>query len=1057
MSYKAEDGTIQCWLEERCELGHAWGLGCKVCRWHRAASAWGRGDVRGKNNTRLTNLCRHGGHVPRATGACGHRRHAAALAALQAQAAPPEVNPLACPEVDALPKVSPPKDRRDVPGRAFCITAYKNAKAGAAFTMYTADIANSRASGASLPRNRESRITAQRITDCAAAVLRDDDRELFRACTDIALTMDGRKSRVVVRARLCMGSSLPERFRSEGAPRLANMFGESIRVVDRLVSFRENTPFSTTEELAGHLAQALQDVCGDDTDLYDSVRRKVRVFTPDGAADEQLAGRLSSDVFPHMCVVLRCATHALNGALRAGWAAEPTAHKVTKEIVQEVAKFVRTSERFAMNLAAKASQGFVAELENFSFAPQRFASRERPLSRFVVYGAAVMEALSIEVDLPTSRERGTWAARILRQLSGEVWCLIGMLADLSADCGRFVRRLDSRRLDPVQAAVVLEEFRDMLKFEYVRGDMWKRMTGTLIARVMRMLAAKQVLRFGGEYIVVQKPAEHTAVACQARVANIARAIMAYLRAQFPAFGTQALFRCFHLRGEERRAEDLRKLLGILGWGDGDTCACLAEYMFAWPLALAAKRDRSLDDREAWSQVALEVHPQTAAGHLKRVVCTMLAFLVTETEAERTFALERHQAAKRPKLGMLARFAGLKIMCDGLAIEALADPEVNPQGRFWVAVQRKYAAKYGTRFLGDLKTRKDKGQKRAEGRKRKGKETLTSVMRVRAQVIQAPLDAGHVSVFGYVHTPIRTIRDLRVATEAPAFRRVLDRAKKKIERQRADHEEARAAGRRLCVLPIAKKHAVAAACAKRRARAAGSGIIGQTRMSWRSIKRCAGNADPWVFVFDLGARPEGFMDRLYGGEPLRNIVARDIEDWMTRTVNPSRRIALVSRIESLPWPVLLATMIFGAHVREDLQTPMVRYSMLGRCVVAFTADFARAHREVMQVARIATRMTYRVGLQNASGRGRGQEAQAPFLCRRLAEVLDEIRQHARRQRARAQQEERHRREVKPRWHGEISIIYNGDADTAVAGLPPAAKPVARTLPEFIARFGRVIPT
>lgn len=248
LTYTAEDGTIQCWLEERCEPGHAWGLGCKVCRWHGSASAWGRGGVRGRNNTRFTNLLRHGGHVPRATGACGHRRHAAALDKLQevnplVQAAPLEVNPLARPEAVALPK-----DRRDVPGRPLCITAYKNAKAGAAFTMYTADIANSRASGASLPRNRESRIIAQRITDCAAAVLRDDDRELFRACTDIALTMDGRKSRLVVRARLCMGAGLPERFRSEGAPRLANMFGESIRVVDRLVSFRENAPFSTTED-----------------------------------------------------------------------------------------------------------------------------------------------------------------------------------------------------------------------------------------------------------------------------------------------------------------------------------------------------------------------------------------------------------------------------------------------------------------------------------------------------------------------------------------------------------------------------------------------------------------------------------------------------------------------------------------------------------------------------------------------------------------------------------------------------------------------------------------
>ncbi len=134
-----------------------------------------------------------------------------------------------------------------------------------------------------------------------------------------------------------------------------------------------------------------------------------------------------------------------------------------KDIVEEVAKCVRSSDRFAMRVGAKAAQDVVAELDNFSFAPQRFGSRERPLSRFVVFGVAVMEAMALEVDIPTDPNRARWAASIFRRLDSSAWTMIGMLADLSDDCVRFVRRLDERRLDPVQAAIALDDSRAMLR------------------------------------------------------------------------------------------------------------------------------------------------------------------------------------------------------------------------------------------------------------------------------------------------------------------------------------------------------------------------------------------------------------------------------------------------------------------------------------------------------------------------------------------------------------------------------------------------------------------
>ena len=46
----------------------------------------------------------------------------------------------------------------------------------------------------------------------------------------------------------------------------------------------------------------------------------------------------------------------------------------------------------------------------------------------------------MEVCIPTKPERAKWASRIMKELSGETWIMIGMLADLSDDCMTYVRK-----------------------------------------------------------------------------------------------------------------------------------------------------------------------------------------------------------------------------------------------------------------------------------------------------------------------------------------------------------------------------------------------------------------------------------------------------------------------------------------------------------------------------------------------------------------------------------------------------------------------------------------
>lgn len=48
-------------------------------------------------------------------------------------------------------------------------------------------------------------------------------------------------------------------------------------------------------------------------------------------------------------------------------------------------------------VGAKAASEAIAAVTNFSFAPQRFSSREKPLSRFVMFATSIIECLSLEV------------------------------------------------------------------------------------------------------------------------------------------------------------------------------------------------------------------------------------------------------------------------------------------------------------------------------------------------------------------------------------------------------------------------------------------------------------------------------------------------------------------------------------------------------------------------------------------------------------------------------------------------------------------------------------
>ena len=59
LTYDLGNGESGTWLVQVCTVEHAWGLGCKLCRWAGKDTAFARGEIRGERATQLARLRRH--------------------------------------------------------------------------------------------------------------------------------------------------------------------------------------------------------------------------------------------------------------------------------------------------------------------------------------------------------------------------------------------------------------------------------------------------------------------------------------------------------------------------------------------------------------------------------------------------------------------------------------------------------------------------------------------------------------------------------------------------------------------------------------------------------------------------------------------------------------------------------------------------------------------------------------------------------------------------------------------------------------------------------------
>jgi hypothetical protein len=200
---------------------------------------------------------------------------------------------------------------------------------------------------------------------------------------------------------------------------------------------------------------------------------------------------------------------------------------------------------------------------------------------------------------------------------------------------------------------------------------------------------------------VQKPTSDTLRKCAAKVTNVAEALRYKLKAEFPEFSVQAMFRCFQLDEQgpnAMRVSLVSRLARVMKADAMEENTMAGEFVTWYPRALNAKTTRKLSGIEAWACIVAtagtvralpgpqaralpgpqaRVLPGPEGMGLSRLLRIVRAFLITETECGRNLSGERHQYINGPSLSSAARFAGLKVMLDGLLLDKLASKPIGP--------------------------------------------------------------------------------------------------------------------------------------------------------------------------------------------------------------------------------------------------------------------------------------------------------------------------------------------------------------------------------------------
>jgi hypothetical protein len=416
-----------------------------------------------------------------------------------------------------------------------------------------------------------------------------------------------------------------------------------------------------------------------------------------------------------------------------------------------------------------------------------------------------------------------------------------------------------------------------------------------------------------------------------------------------------------------------------------------------------------------------VAKEPSKRELRKLFGVVAGFLLTETECERNFAVERRQSSGRPRMNPETRFTGLKIMVDGVPFSRL-QVDGRPTNDFWQCCQNRYAEKFGTKRLGDTKTRSDAGkQHRIQKRRHDGKFTMASIRRDRKEALAAqPSIPFGGRVFGHRAMSQPTLDKMCKKAEGEAFLNIMEKMTKKRDKMQSSIERSLAAPAgllRLSAMTTRQRQRLVKQHVKARKVLLEFGFACKSTVSGPAFSRQL-QGRPFVFLEEGavdGLAGRG-LDEVYMGKPLRDLVfAGSCADYMRSPLALDRRVIVVRTLASIPEELHFAAMLLGARVQEQVLTPGLHFTRRLGWAFACTAEFRKKHLAVVRVIDAAMEIK------------RAARMSVADMCLAWCALRPGQRRHLRKS-----------------W----ILFYETHSDPVLSELADGPKAIARTFPEFL---------
>ena len=379
------------------------------------------------------------------------------------------------------------------------------------------------------------------------------------------------------------------------------------------------------EDLAGHLEEITE------------------VFVADGAADEQLAGRMlhpqsqrsapgdgQSLALPNLRLVVRDGAHAARRLLERTLPKDPYIKNVLTVLIwskDSLAKLIQHSQAHQdiwQKLQVELRPDYPV-LKNLGYAEHRFDSFSRPLRRMVVhFHAFICTANVIILERARISREHQGANRALEALDIEGMLQLGMVADACQRVEGFIRFLDKESFDWADLPGRISALKDTCRAWFERravlqhDGFTKAMLKWIGQPRLVMLSNGRPKMFGRE----SGPTGEEMDKCFARMVNWWSLAEEVLKTEFPAWHIQMAFEVFKLPRPLTVSQDTRRRLASLAkLCQVEREKLLSEYLLMLPVVNDVFKDTKGPSCTVWARAV----QHTKAEHKRRrdIPCTHL--------------------------------------------------------------------------------------------------------------------------------------------------------------------------------------------------------------------------------------------------------------------------------------------------------------------------------------------------------------------------------------------------------------------------------------------------